>query len=149
MKKNRIAHNGEIGICAIASGYTTKASPGPLKRRFHICHNFIFRRFYFTKLRVQVKVTDSFEHTMQLPVKLTRTCNCCDVFVELSSHETKGGKDNKASKNTRSTVDQRNHHGISNHEKQHHTLDKTAITKIIHTSKKAVYLDKFSVITNA
>lgn len=29
MKKNRIAQRGEIGICAIASGYTTKARPGP------------------------------------------------------------------------------------------------------------------------
>lgn len=29
MKKNSTAQNGEIGICAIPSGYTTKARPGP------------------------------------------------------------------------------------------------------------------------
>lgn len=27
-----MAHSGEIGICAIASGYTTKASPGPNRK---------------------------------------------------------------------------------------------------------------------
>ena len=32
MKKNRIAHSGEIGICAMASGYTTNAKPGPVSK---------------------------------------------------------------------------------------------------------------------
>jgi hypothetical protein len=31
MKKNNTAQTGEIGICAIASGYTTNTSPGPMK----------------------------------------------------------------------------------------------------------------------
>ena len=32
MKKNSIAHKGDMGICEIPSGYTTKISPGPTKR---------------------------------------------------------------------------------------------------------------------
>ncbi len=43
MKKNRMAHNGEIGIWEIPSGYTMKARPGPEKEYIliipHISNN--------------------------------------------------------------------------------------------------------------
>lgn len=39
IKKNRMAHSGEIGIWAIASGYTTKASPGPRESKNMYTHN--------------------------------------------------------------------------------------------------------------
>ena len=43
MRKNKMAHNGEIGIWAIPSGYATKANPGPEKDALSIinCLDFI------------------------------------------------------------------------------------------------------------